>query len=106
VLAVMHVDRRGRIRPRLSRANHLRILRAMWSWDPDDALARLTRPTLAVLAGGGADPPGRRRRASERVRATSAPVRLTSIDGIHDVPLQHPAALAERIERFSDQLVR
>ena len=106
VMAVMHVDRSGRIRPRLSRANHLRILRALWSWDPDEALARLSRPTLAVLAIASGDPRGRRRRAAERVRGTSAPIRLTSIEGIHDLPLQHPGALAGRIERFSDQLVR
>ena len=106
VLSVMRVDRRGRIHPHLSRANHLRILRALWTWDPDEALARLTRPALAVLAGGRDDPSGRRRRASRRVRGTNAPVRLTSIDGIHDLPLQHPGALAGRIERFSDQLVR
>ena len=106
VLAVMHVDRNRRIRPRLSRANHLRILRALWSWDPDDVLVRLTRPTLAILAGEGGDPRGRGRRASERVRETNAPVRLTTIEGIHDVPLQHPGALAARIERFSQRLVR
>jgi pimeloyl-ACP methyl ester carboxylesterase len=106
VLAVMHVDRSGGIRPRLSRANHLRILRALWSWDPDEALARLSRPTLAVLAVASGDPRGRRRRAAERVRGSSLPVRLTSIEGIHDLPLQHPGALVGRIERFSDQLVR
>jgi pimeloyl-ACP methyl ester carboxylesterase len=107
VLSVMHVDRSGRIRPRLTRANHLRILRALWEWDPDEALARLTKPTLVVLArGANDDPTGRRGRARKRVRSTNAPIRLTSLVGIHDLPLQHPRALAGRIERFSDQLVR
>jgi hypothetical protein len=27
------------------------------------------------------------------------------LEGIHDLPLQHPDALASRIERFSQQLV-
>jgi pimeloyl-ACP methyl ester carboxylesterase len=108
VLSVMHVDRRGRIRPRLSRANHLRILRAIWLSDSDDAFARLSVPALAVLARGGGDPgwDERKRRAAERVARSRAPVRISWMKGIHDLPLQHPDTLALRIERFSDQLVR
>jgi pimeloyl-ACP methyl ester carboxylesterase len=108
ILSVMHVDRRGRIRPRLSRANHVRILRAIWLRDSDEALARLSVPTLAVLARGGGDPEWdeRKRRAAERVARSGAPVRSSWIDGIHDLPLQHPELLTSRIERFSRQLVR
>jgi pimeloyl-ACP methyl ester carboxylesterase len=108
VLSVLHVDRRDRIRPRLSRDNHLRILRAMWLGDPDDLLARLSVPTLAVLARGGGDPgwDERKGRAAARVARSGAPVRFSWIEGIHDLPLQHPDALASRIERFSRQLVR
>jgi pimeloyl-ACP methyl ester carboxylesterase len=108
VLSVMHVDRRGRIRPRLSRANHFRILRAIWLHDPDAALARLSVPTLAVLARRGGDPDWdeRKRRAAARARRSGAPVRISWLEGIHDIPLQHPHALAGRIERFSDGLVR
>jgi pimeloyl-ACP methyl ester carboxylesterase len=108
VLSVMHVDRRGRIRPRLSRANHLRILRAIWLHDPEAALARLSVPTLAVLARGAGDPDWdeRKRLAAERARASGAPITVDWLEGIHDLPLQHPLALAGRIERFSDGLVR
>jgi pimeloyl-ACP methyl ester carboxylesterase len=108
VLSVMHVDRRGRIRPRLSRANHFRILRAIWLHDPDAALARLSVPTLAVLARRGGDPDWdeRKLRAASRARRSGAPVRISWLEGIHDIPLQHPHALAGRIERFSDGLVR
>jgi pimeloyl-ACP methyl ester carboxylesterase len=108
VLSVMHVDRRGRIRPRLSRANHFRILRAIWLQDPDAALARLSVPTLAVLARGGGDPEWdeRKRRAVKRVARSGAPVRVSWLEGIHDLPLQHPDALAGRIERSAKQLVR
>lgn len=108
VLSVMHVDRRGRIRPRLSRANHFRILRAIWLQDPDAALARLSVPILAVLARGGGDPEwdDRKRRAVKRVTGSGAPVRVSWMEGIHDLPLQHPDALARRIERFAEQLVR
>jgi pimeloyl-ACP methyl ester carboxylesterase len=108
VLSVMHVDRRGRIRPRLSRANHLRILRAIWLQDPDAELARLSVPTLAVLARGSGDPEWdeRKRRAAERVARSGAPIRVSWMEGIHDLPLQHPDTLAGRIERFAEQLVR
>jgi pimeloyl-ACP methyl ester carboxylesterase len=108
VLSVMHVDRRGRIRPRLSRANHFRILRAIWLRDPGGALARLSVPTLAVLARGAGDPEwdARKRRAAERARRSGSPIRVTWLKGIHDLPLQQPDALAGRIERFSERLVR
>jgi pimeloyl-ACP methyl ester carboxylesterase len=108
LLSVMRVDRRNRIRPRLSRANHFRILHAIWLHEPDASLARLSAPTLAVLARGGGDPEWdeRKRRAAERVAESDAPVRISWMEGIHDLPLQHPDALARRVERFVQQLVR
>ena len=108
VLSVMRVDRRARIRPRLSRANHFRILRAIWLHDPRVSLARLSVPALAVLARGGGDPAWdeRKRRSARQARRSGASMRITWIDGIHDVPLQHPVALAARIERFAEGLVR
>jgi len=108
VLSVMHVDRLGRIRPRLSRANHFRILRAIWQHDPDEALGRLRVPTLAVLARGAGDPAWdeRKRDAAGHARRSGAPIRISWLEGIHDLPIQHPDALARRIQRFSDGLVR
>lgn len=108
VLSVMHVDRRGRIRPRLSRANHFRILRAIWQRDPGPALARLSVPALAVLARGAGDPgwDERKRRAATWVTRSGAPIRISWMEGIHDLPLQHPDTLAGRFERFAEQLVR
>ncbi|MET1011337.1 MAG: alpha/beta hydrolase [Actinomycetota bacterium] len=107
-LSLMRVDRHGRIRPRLSRANHFRILRAIWLRHPDEPLARLSVPTLAVLArgGGDADAEAHKRGFAERARRSGAPIRVSWLEGIHDLPLQHPAALASRIERFSEGLVR
>ena len=108
VLSVMRIDRRARIRPRLSRANHFRILRALWLHDPGASLARLSVPALAILARGGGDPAWdeRKRRSARQALRSGAPLRISWIDGIHDVPLQHPVALAARIERFVDGLVR
>ncbi len=108
VLSVMSVDRNGRIKPRLSRANHFRILRAIWLHDADAALARLSVPTLAILARGGGDATWdeRKRRSADRTARSGAPVRISWMNGIHDLPLQHPGALSGRIERFSEVLVR
>jgi pimeloyl-ACP methyl ester carboxylesterase len=102
VLAVMRVGSDGRIRPRLSRANHLKILHAIWEQDPIALHARLRLPTLAVLARGG-DPTwdARRHDAVRAMRAAGAPTRVTWLDGIHDLPLQHPGVLAQRITAFA-----
>ncbi len=103
----MSVDRNGRIKPRLSRANHFRILRSIWLHDPDASIARLSVPTLAVLArGGDAAWDERKRRSADRTATSGAPVRISWMRGIHDLPLQHPGALCGRIERFSEVLVR
>jgi pimeloyl-ACP methyl ester carboxylesterase len=107
VLSVMSVDRDGRIKPRLSRANHFRILRAIWLHDADASLARLSVPMLAILArGGDAAWDERKRRSADRAARSGAPLRISWMRGIHDLPLQHPGALSRRIERFSDTLVR
>jgi len=109
-LSLVRVDRRGRIRPRLSRANHLRILRALWEQDSLGLLGRVHVPTLVLAvrsAPGAADSAGfmeEKRRAARRVRAMGEPVRFAWIDGIHDVPLQRPATLARRIRRFAAEL--
>jgi pimeloyl-ACP methyl ester carboxylesterase len=107
VLSVMRVDREGRIHPRLSRRNHLRILRSLWLHDPADAFRRLSVPALAVFARG-TDPSRDERKgaAASNARAAGAPLEVAWLDGIHDLPLQHPGPLSARIERFADRLVR
>ena len=104
VLSLMRVRPDGTIAPYLSRANHFRILRAIWEQDAVALHARLRAPAEALLAR-------RRRRtrawAARRraaARASGRPagrVRLTWIEGIHDLPLQRPADVARRLERFA-----
>jgi pimeloyl-ACP methyl ester carboxylesterase len=108
--SLMRVDGEGRIRPRLSRANHLKILRAMWEQDALELLRRVTVPTLAV---------GTRREtteesekmfiaakeaSAEEVREIGGRVQFEWIDGIHDVPLQRPDAVADLVRRFASEL--
>jgi pimeloyl-ACP methyl ester carboxylesterase len=107
VLAVMRVGADGAIRPHLSRANHLRILHAIWEQDPPALHARLRTPALAILArGGDATWDARRRDAVAALRAAGSPTRTAWMDGIHDLPLQHPHELARRIRAFARTAVR
>lgn len=113
VLSVMRVRRDGTIAPYLTRANHFRILRAIWEQDPVARYESLRVPTLAVVAhepgaDGSDDPWTRAKRAAVsevRAAATGRPVTIAWMRGIHDLPLQHPDALTGRIERFAAGVV-
>jgi pimeloyl-ACP methyl ester carboxylesterase len=110
-LSLMRVDRDGNIHPWLSRANHLRILHALWEQDARGLLRRVRQPTLVLgvrSAPGEADSAGfmeDKERAAEVVKAIDGAVRFEWIDGIHDIPVQHPDAVAERIQRFAQEVV-
>jgi pimeloyl-ACP methyl ester carboxylesterase len=107
VMAVMRVDAQGRIRPRLTRANHMRILRAIWEQDPVALHAGLRVPALAILAASG-EPAwdDRKREGVQALRAAGAKTKVAWIEGIHDLPLQHPRELVKRIRAFSRTAVR
>jgi pimeloyl-ACP methyl ester carboxylesterase len=103
-LSYLTVGRSGRIRPRLSRANHMRILRAMYGQDPLALLRRVRVPTLVLAASASASDErewvAAKRRVAPFVRAIGPRVRFEWIHAIHDVPLQSPRALASRIRAF------
>jgi pimeloyl-ACP methyl ester carboxylesterase len=108
-LSLMRVDGQGRIHPRLARANHFRILRAIWDQDAVALHARLGVPTLAVLAHGsaeGATFDGAKREAVQRLKAAGSPATFVWIEGIHDLPIQQPVMLVRRIARFAASAVR
>ena len=106
------MDARRRIRPRLSRANHLKILRSLWEQDTFGLLERVRVPTLILAArsrsGGSAVSQFERDKAiaARRVRTIGPPVSFEWIEGIHDVPLQRPEAVARRIARFAEAAAR
>jgi pimeloyl-ACP methyl ester carboxylesterase len=110
-LSLMRIDTAGRIHPRLSRRNHLRILRAMWKQDPVALLRGVSVPTL-VLATRPADPgPSEqefldmKREAAVSIQRVGEPVSFEWIEGIHDVPLQRPKAVAARVRRFATDVL-
>jgi pimeloyl-ACP methyl ester carboxylesterase len=107
VLSLVRVDGRGRVHPRLARSNHLKILHALWAQDTDGLLRRVRVPTLVLaartrdVAPDQADFTRVKAEAAGRIRAIGPPVAFEWIEGIHDVPLQRPEAVARRIARFS-----
>jgi pimeloyl-ACP methyl ester carboxylesterase len=103
VLSLMRVRPDGTITPYLTRANHFRILRAIWEQDPFVLHARLRVPAEALLAVAPGDPvrAARRRDAAARIRGAGGRARLTWLEGIHDLPLQRPADVARRLQRFA-----
>lgn len=96
--------------PRLSRANHMRILRAMWDEDADALYAAIRAPVLAVLAEPtNPDPTSDQFLAMKRRGAGLAQSRLVNApkveiqwlaDTVHDIPLQRPEVLAGLIGDF------
>ena len=107
VMSVMRVDAAGKIRPRLTRANHMRILRAIWEQYPVAMHTGLRVPALAILAASGdADWDARKRDGVDALRKAGAKTKVSWIEGIHDLPLQHPRELAKRIRAFSRTAVR
>jgi pimeloyl-ACP methyl ester carboxylesterase len=108
-LSLMRVDSRGRIHPRLSRANHFRILRAIWDQDAPALHAGLTVPTLAILAHGSSEAAAfdaAKREAVQRLKGAGSPATFVWVEGIHDLPIQQPDLLVRRLTRFAGSAVR
>ena len=107
ILSIVRVDRRGRVHPRLARVNHMKILHAMWAQDTDGLLRRVHVPTLILAARTRSAEPDDFERskatAAPRIRAIAGPITFEWIEGIHDVPLQRPEAVARRIARFAER---
>jgi pimeloyl-ACP methyl ester carboxylesterase len=107
VMSVMRMDAAGRIRPRLTRANHMRILRAIWEQDPAAMHIGLRVPALAILAASGdAEWDARKREGIQTLRKEGAKTKVAWIEGIHDLPLQHPRELVRRVRAFERTAVR
>jgi pimeloyl-ACP methyl ester carboxylesterase len=99
----------GTIRPRLTRARHLLILRAMWEQRVAPLLAQVTCPILVILAeheGVAEDDPyqAAKREALALFRAHPSTTVHILPNTIHDIPLQRPDTLADLIGQWLDQL--
>ncbi len=88
----------GHVRARLSRENHMRILRHLWEHRADEAARDVSVPAL-VLAVGRSEP-GREERVDSFVNALPDG-RLTWMDAHHDVHAQHPELVADLMATFA-----
>jgi len=105
VLNIVQVRTDNTVAPRLSRANHLQILRALWESDNIELARQVSCPMLMISAE--ADPSDdwakakREGAAQMQAAARVAQVEFVAMpDTIHDIPLQRPAALAQKIVEF------
>jgi pimeloyl-ACP methyl ester carboxylesterase len=101
----------GTVGPRLARAHHMAILRAMWDEDAEALYGAVRCPVLLLLA----EPPAGRdaeflavkRRGVEAARRLLAGAPRADVEWmaetVHDIPLQRPEELAARIARFLDE---
>ncbi len=94
----------GRVRPQLSRANHMKVLRALWEQRPSQFYTQVRCPTLIVPARrSGPDPRGEQYRAARELQVARAAAGIPGArvhwmeETVHDVPLHRPRELAAAI---------
>ena len=108
VMANFEVQRDNTIKARLTRANHLRIIEALWDHHPADLYRQVQCPVLIMPARQQNDPTtqdrGQRRLMSvdeaEQQLPNSKTVWLEN--SIHDVPIQRPELVAGLIKSHVD----
>jgi pimeloyl-ACP methyl ester carboxylesterase len=97
-LANFEVLEDGTVRPWLSLANHLRILRALWEHQPRTRYASVPAPVLLIPAGGRADDDAMAAKRANVAEALGllpdARVRWYEPPADHDLHAQHPDAIA------------
>jgi pimeloyl-ACP methyl ester carboxylesterase len=87
----------GTIEARLSRRNHLSILRSLWEHRPSSRWASLKTPTLLMLADSGDQSrTGAKRRAEAGALAAGGPLRSVWFSpGHHDLHLESPSRVGD-----------
>jgi pimeloyl-ACP methyl ester carboxylesterase len=94
----------GTVRPWLSRARHLRLLRALWEHRPGRVLPKVTVPVVLVVATGGAEDAETAAAKAEDVKAAAAALGTLSVhpiaDADHDVHVQHPRTVADLLHQI------
>jgi pimeloyl-ACP methyl ester carboxylesterase len=99
----------GTIAPRMRKANHMQVVRAIWEHRPSELWAQVQCPVLMIPAVAP-EPHDERTRdtlANKRRNIASAEERLKQsqtiwmMDTIHDIPLQRSEELAEAIKMFA-----
>lgn len=91
----------GWLTPRLDMARHMEIAQALYRLDLESLWGRVRCPVLYLLADDGSQRSAAKRlRAQQAVAKTGGPARAVFVRGQHDLPVQHPEAVAAQIGRF------
>lgn len=107
LLANFEIDNQDRVHPRLSRARHMQVVRALWEQKPLESYDRVRCPVLLVPArppdAGGqvAEWLAMKERGVARAVQELRNARVLWLDSIHDIPLHRPEELADAIRTFA-----
>ena len=110
LLGNFFVTEAGTIRPYLSRANHMQVVRALWEQRPSELYGKVRCPVLFVLAEREGEGRVRewqemkREAVGKAERALADCQALWFKDTLHDIPLHRPHELAQAIEQFAARL--
>lgn len=105
-----YVTDSGTIRPHLSRANHMQVVRALWEQRPSELFRSVQCPTLFVPAESSDSGRGKAWMAMKREAIARAKELVENCDvcwfedTIHDIPLHRPEELAQTIRDFAETL--
>lgn len=105
ILANFDVLEDGTLRAKLSRENHLRIIRALWDHHPRDLYGQVPCPVLMMPARQRGNPDAYERTLTRSESIAAAELLLPNSktvwleDSIHDVPVQRPELVAETIRQ-------
>ena len=106
ILHNFEIQHDNTIRPRLSYANHMKILRALWEQRPENYYALVRCPTLIVPAiNEHVEGHEWTERRHAQVDAAARGIEKNRVvwfhETVHDIPLQRPRKLANVIRQFA-----
>lgn len=106
ILQNFEIQKDDTLRPRLSYANHMRILRALWEQRPADYYPLVRCPTLILPAANKhAEDHAWSERRRALVELAARGIEKNRVvwfhDTVHDIPLQRPRKLANVILQFA-----
>jgi pimeloyl-ACP methyl ester carboxylesterase len=104
LLSLFHVGPDGRVRPRLTRANHMQIVRAIWEQRLEQLYPAVESAVLILPASevALAETPEEKRTQVRQAASLLPDARVRWFEHTsHDVPLERPTELAETIATFA-----
>jgi pimeloyl-ACP methyl ester carboxylesterase len=106
-MANFEIDEDEKIYPHLTFENHMKILRAMWDWHTETTFPKIRCPVLVMpVRKETSDPEERgylalKEQSVQKIQTLNTQVHVEWMeDSIHDVPVQKPKEVADKILAF------